>query len=228
MLREAALSSACAVFGLRLHHRNPLCTSKLRCCRHFHGDTLSMGKSPWWRPLLSHPEVACAFCRQVHPVQGQTEQIFCFFLPLLLWEHLLWRADASGVCFLFLIDLTEADVVCESNTGGGCPQVSLELSAVECFPYLERFKRRQLLQSCRAEEKKGPLTLGGTWRGMAMNTSAQREPSRANKWTTAKSWGTLSLRVHTEKPDTFSDKPRTVTGTNPLPRDTALHASKPA
>lgn len=138
------------------------------------------------------------------------------------------RADASGVCFGFWMDLTEPDVVYVSNTGGGCPRVSAERSAVERFPCLECFKRKQPLKSRRAE--KGPLTLGGTWRATATNTSAQTKPSGASRWTTAESWGTLSLRVRTPHPEntnTLSDRPRTATGTKPLPRDTAPHASRP-
>lgn len=54
------------------------------------GDALCCHAQRWLAP----------FCRQVHPVQGQTEQVFYFFC-LLLWEHLLWGADASGVCFCF-------------------------------------------------------------------------------------------------------------------------------
>lgn len=53
----------------------------------------------------------------------------------------------------------------KATTGDGCPQGSPELSAVECFPCLERFKGKQLLKSSRAEEKKGPLTLGWNMEG---------------------------------------------------------------
>lgn len=97
------------------------------------------------------------------------------------------------------------------------------------FSVFGAFKGKRLLKSYRAEEKKGPLTLGGTWRGMATNTSAQTEPLRASRWTTAESWGTLSLCVrapHPENTNTLSDRPRTATGTKPLPRDTVPHASK--
>lgn len=143
-----------------------------------------------------------------------------FFLSLALGTSTL-GSRCKWCLFLFLMDLTEPDVVYESNTGGGCPQVLV----CEPFPCLERFKRKQLLKSCRAE--KGPLTLGGTWRAMVTNTSAQTKPSGASRWTTAESWGTLSLRVHTPHPHTLSDRPRMATGTKPLPRDTAPHASKP-
>lgn len=180
------------------------------------GDALCCHTQRWLAP----------FCRQVHPVQGQTEQVFWGFFSLSLALGTSTLGSRCKWClFLFLMDLTQPDVVYESNTGGGCPQVSPELSAVERFPCLERFKRKQLLKSCRAE--KGPLTLGGTWRAMATNTSAQTKPSGARRWTTAESWGTLSLHVHTPHLHTLSDRPRMATGTKPLPRDTAPHASKP-
>lgn len=76
--------------------------------------------------------MACAFLWAGASCAGADGAGLLFFLSLALGTSTS-GARRKWCLFLFWIDSTEPDVVYESSTGGGCPQVSPELSALNIF-----------------------------------------------------------------------------------------------
>lgn len=62
--RRISPAASCRLFFQPLHHHDTRHTRRRhrRCWHHFHGDNLSAGESPRWRPPLTRLRVAaCAF-----------------------------------------------------------------------------------------------------------------------------------------------------------------------